>query len=234
MTITVTKAMLRAAKTLKGGYSNIQVDMARALTSDGKKPIAALVGKEVSLDWWDRFYAIRQSQEERNRKKQERMQKRREKKAAKPVIINPMPKNTGSWEWKPLDSDVPQIKVVSSINGKNQKRKQLKRERLFGMADKEFYISPQWRHLRVRVLSKYECKCMMCGRSPKAHGIVIHVDHIKPRSKYPDLALCFENLQLLCEDCNIGKGNKYDTDYRPDSVPESDWDLLENMPTTMQ
>jgi 5-methylcytosine-specific restriction endonuclease McrA len=37
---------------------------------------------------------------------------------------------------------------------------------------------------------------------------VIHVDHIIPRSKAPALALVVDNLQPLCEDCNMGKGNR--------------------------
>lgn len=234
MTVIVTKQMLRAAKTIKGGYSNQQVSMARDLTIDGKKPIAALEGKTVSDEWWGKFSAIREKQEARQQKTKERKQKKLDKKLASKTIINPMPKDTGSWEWKPQQQDVPRLKVVSSINGKNQQRRQSKRDRISRTPDKEFYISPEWRAIRVRVLSKYDCKCMMCGRSPKMHGIVIHVDHIKPRSKYPDLALCFDNLQLLCEDCNIGKSNKYEDDYRPEIMPDSDWDSLENMPITMQ
>ena len=61
---------------------------------------------------------------------------------------------------------------------------------------------------------------MACGRSKKIHGIVIHVDHIKPRSIYPDLALTYDNLQLLCEDCNLGKGNKCEIDWRPEEMNE--------------
>lgn len=80
----------------------------------------------------------------------------------------------------------------------------------------DFYKSKEWRSLRVRVLEKYECKCMMCGHSPKEHGIVMHVDHIKPRSTHPHLQLREDNLQLLCEDCNLGKSNKYKTDWRPE------------------
>lgn len=93
-----------------------------------------------------------------------------------------------------------------------------------------FYTSREWRALRVRVLEKYECKCMMCGMSPKKHGIVVHVDHIKPRSKYPSLSLDFNNLQILCEDCNLGKSNKYDTDWRPDHTisEESEIQILIN------
>jgi len=78
-----------------------------------------------------------------------------------------------------------------------------------------FYKSREWRELRVAVLEKYECKCMMCGCSPKEHGIVVHVDHIKPRSTHPHLELQADNLQILCEDCNLGKSNYYITDWRP-------------------
>jgi len=81
-----------------------------------------------------------------------------------------------------------------------------------------FYKSKEWRKLRYRVLRKYSAECMCCGRSKKEHGIVIHVDHIKPKSKHPHLALDFENLQLLCEDCNIGKLNIDETDWRPDEI----------------
>jgi 5-methylcytosine-specific restriction endonuclease McrA len=54
--------------------------------------------------------------------------------------------------------------------------------------------------------------------SPKVHGIVIHIDHILPRSKYPELSLVFDNLQVLCESCNLGKSNKDETDWRPDDL----------------
>lgn len=85
----------------------------------------------------------------------------------------------------------------------------------------DFYSSPEWRSLRAQVLEQYSCECMMCGRTPASHGIVIHVDHIKPISKYPKLKLDKSNLQLLCEDCNLGKSNKYETDWRPNDKTES-------------
>lgn len=78
-----------------------------------------------------------------------------------------------------------------------------------------FYLSKEWRELRASVLERFGCKCMMCGRSAVTHGVVVHVDHIKPRSTHPNLELDIENLQVLCEDCNIGKSNKYTTDWRP-------------------
>lgn len=119
--------------------------------------------------------------------------------------------------WKPSPDEIPaktsfdHKPSVKVTHGKNKNR----RSKVSGLTDKSFYTSDEWRALRVRVLEKYECKCMMCGESPKKHGIVIHVDHIKPRSKFPHLALEFNNLQLLCAACNIGKSNKYQTDWRP-------------------
>lgn len=78
---------------------------------------------------------------------------------------------------------------------------------------KPFYESRKWRSLRLEVLLEQGRKCCVCGRSPK-NGIVLHVNHIKPRSKYPELELVKSNLQVLCEDCNLGKSNYYEEDWR--------------------
>lgn len=103
-------------------------------------------------------------------------------------------------------------------------RKQRRKERLEKMG---FYGTREWLQIRVDVLEKYECKCMMCGRSPKKHGIVIHVDHIKPISKYPHLKLHLDNLQILCDECNLGKSNRYKTDWRPCQTLLTDEELAE-------
>ena len=77
----------------------------------------------------------------------------------------------------------------------------------------DFYKSKEWRALRVKALVNQGRKCCLCGRTPK-DGVILHVDHIKPRSKYPELELKLRNLQILCEDCNLGKSNKYQDDWR--------------------
>lgn len=75
-----------------------------------------------------------------------------------------------------------------------------------------FYVSQAWRDLRYRVFQKYGSKCKMCGKTKNEASL--EVDHIKPRSKYPELELDFDNLQILCSDCNQGKSNKYEDDLR--------------------
>ena len=76
-----------------------------------------------------------------------------------------------------------------------------------------FLRSTAWRELRAKVIEKYGAKCMCCGFTSK-HSYKINVDHIKPRKLFPELALDFDNLQVLCARCNKEKGNKHATDYR--------------------
>jgi 5-methylcytosine-specific restriction endonuclease McrA len=53
-------------------------------------------------------------------------------------------------------------------------------------------------------------------------GVVIHVDHIKPIKLHWHLKLEIDNLQVLCELCNHGKGSKYTDDWRPGEPANSD------------
>ena len=67
-------------------------------------------------------------------------------------------------------------------------------------------------------LKKHGAVCACCGASP-ATGAVMNVDHIKPRRLFPELALDVDNLQVLCEPCNHGKGNWDMTDWRRQVTP---------------
>lgn len=80
--------------------------------------------------------------------------------------------------------------------------------------DDSFFLSDVWRKLRFEALLKHGRACLCCGRSRATHNVTLHVDHIKPRYKYPELATDINNLQVLCEDCNLGKGALYETDFR--------------------
>lgn len=108
------------------------------------------------------------------------------------------------------------IKEWKTKKKKSQSEKSQKKLALSKAAHFDFFNSSDWLRLRVNVLEKYGSSCMMCGRNYRDDRVKIHVDHIKPRSKYPELALSLDNLQVLCQDCNIGKGNRYETDYRPE------------------
>lgn len=81
----------------------------------------------------------------------------------------------------------------------------------------DFLTSYAWRSLRMRVLVNLGARCGCCGATAK-DGKRIHVDHIKPRRQFPELALVESNLQVLCEDCNHGKGNWDQTDWRDPDV----------------
>ena len=70
-----------------------------------------------------------------------------------------------------------------------------------------------WEKLRYEAFRKYGNKCCLCGRTPK-DGVILHVDHIKPKSKYPKLKDDIENLQILCNKCNTAKSNRYSDDWR--------------------
>ena len=77
-----------------------------------------------------------------------------------------------------------------------------------------FYVMREWREVRYEALKLSDGRCSLCGRSKRENGVVLHVDHIKPRSIRPDLQFEVLNLQVLCEDCNIGKSNYCDIDWR--------------------
>lgn len=82
-----------------------------------------------------------------------------------------------------------------------------------------FYSSKEWRALRYIVLKESNGCCSVCGRNPIDHGVVLHVDHKKPRSRYPELELQRTNLQLACEDCNLGKSNRDTIDWTLSRFP---------------
>ncbi len=60
--------------------------------------------------------------------------------------------------------------------------------------------------VRIQVLDRDGFKCTICGRSPATDfGVELHVDHKIPFSKGGKSTA--DNLQTLCADCNLGKGN---------------------------
>lgn len=79
-------------------------------------------------------------------------------------------------------------------------------------ARQEFYKSQEWRALRFQVLKEQGARCCLCGTN--SDQAIMHVDHIIPLSWDWSLRLTKSNLQVLCEDCNLGKRNSDATDFR--------------------
>ena len=97
-----------------------------------------------------------------------------------------------------------------------EKKRTIKLTKSYAASD-AFLASYEWRVLRMQVLKEEGARCVCCGATP-ADGVRVHVDHIKPRRRFPHLALERSNLQVLCEVCNHGKGNWDQTDWRESNV----------------
>lgn len=85
-----------------------------------------------------------------------------------------------------------------------------------------FYASWEWRTLRMEVIKKQGKRCNCCGATPEdltvgGSRVRLVVDHIKPLSKHWNLRLEPSNLQVLCDECNMGKGAWDETDHRSES-----------------
>lgn len=68
----------------------------------------------------------------------------------------------------------------------------------------DFYKSPEWLKTRYNILKIDGRRCRLCGTKDQSKEY--HVDHIKPRWLYPELAFNEKNLRVLCRDCNMAKG----------------------------
>lgn len=69
-----------------------------------------------------------------------------------------------------------------------------------------FYDTREWKAMRLQILIRDGRRCKCCGATPDT-GAVMNVDHIKSLRFHWHLRLDPGNLQVLCADCNIGKGN---------------------------
>ena len=69
------------------------------------------------------------------------------------------------------------------------------------------------RKLKKELLQKQLNRCALCGNFFHIRSRITF-DHIKPRSIYPEFALSLDNLQILCEACNVAKSNTDETNWR--------------------
>ena len=104
---------------------------------------------------------------------------------------------TGKLKEKPQADREAQIKNQVAELARQREEHQLTRER--------FYSDSRWIALRKQVIREEGTKCAEC-RIQIRNTQDITVDHVRPRSKYPELALERSNLQVLCRSCNSAKG----------------------------
>ncbi len=127
----------------------------------------------------------------------------------------PRPSDIGHSQW--CDKNAVHIEMTAKniFVPKVKKKKKIskKKSRSGKKTIDPFLASYEWRKLRMEALKLHGTKCQCCGASPKT-GAVLNVDHIKPRKFFPELALSISNLQILCSECNHGKGNWDQTDWR--------------------
>lgn len=188
----ITREFIEQHKTSRGGWRNVQI---QAL-GQSLPPVSGWIDRAIAADHTqealDRFIASGQRRLSKAERVLIRAEARQQKRAGKVAAL--------------------QDKLAAGAAAAKAKRPP-KASRSFATAP-DFLSSFAWRQLRMQVLQKYGRVCMCCGASP-ATGAVMHVDHIKPRRLFPQLALDIDNLQVLCHECNHGKGNWDQTDWRP-------------------
>ena len=105
--------------------------------------------------------------------------------------------NSDNTDEEVEDENLDLIQINISNQNQNENKKEIKTKR-----------TSRGINLRLRwtILQRDNFSCRKCGRSPaKDQSVILHVDHIIPWSK--DGETVIENLETLCEKCNLGKSN---------------------------
>lgn len=65
------------------------------------------------------------------------------------------------------------------------------------------------RRLRDYLLQLSDFQCCYCRqRKLERHGMTWDIEHVAPKSLYPQFLFNLKNLAILCKECNIAKGDK--------------------------
>lgn len=115
---------------------------------------------------------------------------------------------------KPSRVEIARVILGRGVIGHNPDRSALTPE---GDEVRNFYRSWEWKKARYQAFQIHGRRCACCGATPDDGRTRIVVDHIQPLRKRWDLRLDQTNLQVLRNDCNMGKGTDDETDYRPKS-----------------
>ena len=98
------------------------------------------------------------------------------------------------WNFEQLRSGLTEMKQIQKAQSTATFLRQQERNRMSAS-------------LRYQVLLRDNSRCTRCGATPQTHGVSLHVDHIVPVSRGGKTEL--DNLQTLCEPCNLGKSNRH-------------------------
>lgn len=86
---------------------------------------------------------------------------------------------------------------------------------------------PMNQHLLPFLNLQADNRCSYCGSWPMKDSMTREtIDHFRPKSKFPDQALAWENLLLACDDCQEAKGEKWNEHFLDPSAEEyrfNDW-----------
>jgi 5-methylcytosine-specific restriction endonuclease McrA len=193
MPVVITREFIEKNKSSRGGWNNSQLVMLGESWPPKRGWLEKAIGREISDEAAANFVKFGQERPNKKVRAEIREKARGRLKAEKVKALDK--KLRGQSEWSPR-------RFSTDPTGE------------------AFLASYEWRRVRMMALKKHGATCQCCGASPKT-GAVMNVDHIKPRRLFPQLALDVDNLQVLCHECNHGKGNWDQTDWRePEADPE--------------
>jgi hypothetical protein len=103
-----------------------------------------------------------------------------------------------------VNSDISDKNQLSEKIGVNMPEDKIRKEKILPEDKRAVPLG-----LRFKIFKRDNYKCVMCGRSPATtFGIELHANHIIPWTKGGKTRE--DNLNTLCNECNIGKSNQYD------------------------
>ena len=75
--------------------------------------------------------------------------------------------------------------------------------------------SPPYRHddVKLTLMDDFNKKCGYCEK--KYARPILDIEHYRPKSVYPELAIDWNNFLLACRMCNMSKLDEFDENYPP-------------------
>jgi len=90
-----------------------------------------------------------------------------------------------------------------------------------------FYNTLEWHKLRSQVKARWKrlgLGCALCRMPLDWIGKnAVHVDHIKPRSTHPELALQIRNCQCLCALCHNSEKKRIEAGTQKPAIGTDGW-----------